>query len=959
MKQNRIINSLLVCLAVFFAACSEEVYSPSFSESKNVTLSLSYADLSPREITVNTRATLDDAAERKLDNLYIYIFNENGELKGFKAITENLVQNTTTGTNPSGTSVTGDVSGIKTKSGVSYIYAVANVKSDGLYPIQTSSDAKEDGKLPVFTDENKVQDGDYANTFTKSDLMALLFNRSTDDIDFNSTFLMSGSLNGGEVVNIGDETNPTITDASGTTQNIIKLRRVVAKVKFTLKAKTGDGVTRSFTLSSYDIMNVAKQGSLISNKDANTDYTCNSFGDKKGLTLGVNDVDAQGRVFFEYYLPENLQTAQKQINSTGWSHLREDDNQNTSGHVFTNAPQCGTYVVLKGKYSEEKSDGTIRNADVTYYVHLGDCSDNVNDYNVERNCEYTYNITVAGVDKIIVEAEKKGNEQPGSEGVVLEFGAAGKSMTLDSHYDYMVMRFYQNDIQTLKNNNKGYTYQVKTINGKTDLIMVTDKVEGNTNSVDTDWIEFAFGNSYTSTYNASAGERGTACKYPGHTNNSLNSGLYSIDDFLKKLYENASTDNFWSSGSDASKGKYLDVTCFVKENYYADKTWDKYVNTDNRTFYVANEAAESTDGRSVYAKVQYGIDQYAIQTFYDRKQASSIVAYGVETIDETKVATYDSNTQGNETWHGRTNFLADLKQGRGQQSYGNWTRIENLIQTREQCLKRNRDLNGDGKIDANEIRWYAPTIDQYTGLWIGSGVISSQSMLYNKNTSSLGTASIPKNSERMLYWAASPNHKVFFSEEGMAIGNDGGSATYAAKNIRCVRNLKSSEEGYDQTPDKYYTTSNNTIDLSRVDEDALNNTPDNNEFVTTPQENVLNKPAKKFTIANSFYPSNKSVNLRDVVNGTSNCKGYSQDSKAWRVPNQREFCMMYIALGSKAVEKTVSSYWGNTTYESFCRAIFSNSEFRYSWTYSGGNVWMLMPNEADTRTGYIRCIHAE
>lgn len=73
---------------------------------------------------------------------------------------------------------------------------------------------------------------------------------------------------------------------------------------------------------------------------------------------------------------------------------------------FTNAPKYGTYVVLKGKYEETKN-GSTKTADVTYYVHLGDCSANYNDYNVERNCKYTFNITVAGVDKIIVEAKKK------------------------------------------------------------------------------------------------------------------------------------------------------------------------------------------------------------------------------------------------------------------------------------------------------------------------------------------------------------------------------------------------------------------------------------------------------------------------------------------------------------------------------------------------------------------------
>lgn len=36
------------------------------------------------------------------------------------------------------------------------------------------------------------------------------------------------------------------------------------------------------------------------------------------------------------------------------------------------------------------------------------------------------------------------------------------------------------------------------------------------------------------------------------------------------------------------------------------------------------------------------------------------------------------------------------------------------------CLTRNRDNNGNGIIDADEIRWYMPAIKQLVGLWMGA-----------------------------------------------------------------------------------------------------------------------------------------------------------------------------------------------------------------------------------------------
>lgn len=334
-----------------------------------------------------------------------------------------------------------------------------------------------------------------------------------------------------------------------------------------------------------------------------------------------------GAEYFEAYLPENLQDAKLSVTDQA---KREDDKM-SNPKEFTNAPKYGTYVVLKGKYEETK-DGSTKTADVTYYVHLGDCSANPNDYNVERNCKYTFNITVAGVEKIIVEAKKEGNEQPGAEGVVLKYGNTGKNLTLDSHYEYMVMRFNKKDIKNLKGSNLGYYYQVYALGKKTKPINVKDKANPTTqehqqqlNGVDTKWIEFAITgrNRSKSSFGSENDGRGTPCDYPGK------SKTMDIETFLKKLYDNADNNSFWTNG------EYIDATCFVSENYYSNLTWDQYVNDVNkRAFYVANNVWVSKDTRSVYAEAQYGLTQHNIQTFYDVKQTGNVIAYGCETIND-------------------------------------------------------------------------------------------------------------------------------------------------------------------------------------------------------------------------------------------------------------------------------------------------------------------------------------
>ena len=927
---------LLMGVALLLSSCSEDIFPGGSESNEDVTISLAYSDVSPRDIVVNSRAT--DAEERHLDNLYIYIFDGNGNLKGYKGITSGLDQNTNN--NKKAT-----VSGIKTRSGDSYIYAVANYNT-GRYPLTVSEEKVENGKLPIKLDEDRARAGEYP--FTLNDLKALKFQRNVDDqISITDAFLMSGAVNSGKIVNINTAGNVTSDDTNG---NAIRLSRIVSKVKFTIKEYTGDDVKRSFKLANYDIMNIAKNGTLIGSIDSNDKKQISNDTDVsniKGLTLGVNDVDkTTGAEYFEAYLPENLQDAKQSVPDQA---KREDDNMSINKE-FTNAPKYGTYVVLKGKYEETTKDGSTKTADVTYYVHLGDCRVNYNDYNVERNCNYTFNITVAGVDKIIVEARKEGNDQPGAEGVVLKYGNTGKNLTLDSHYEYMVMRFNQADIKKLKDSKLGYYYQVYALGKKTEPINVKD--EANTeehqkklNGVDTKWIEFAITgrNKSKSIYGDENDGRGTPCDYPGK------SKTKDIETFLKQLYDNADNDDFWNNVG------YKDATCFVSENYYSNLTWDKYVNNvDKRAFYVANNVWVSKDTRSVYAEAQYGLTQHNIQTFYDVKQAGNVIAYGCETINDEEGKnftddgiggtsrnenSYPYQSKGSNKWDGRANMKQDL-------SGLTWDNIKSNEALVKACMSRNRDLNGNGTIDEDEIRWYAPAVNQYIGLWIGEEVMSTEAKLFNKQTSTLSKNNDP--GCRMLYYTSTRGINTYFSEEGMATNNHNGK--WKATLIRCVRNLQSNDndKGYAKSPTKFWTTSNSdkVVELDKVDSRALIVGGSNNELIghTERSAEEINKPAKSFRIADKTYPTSNSnsASMENVVDGKFKCNGnYYQNDSNWRVPNQREMSVMYL------IDPSLIHY-------TYCRTKFSNLDFRKSWTYT--TVFTMATNWSDYSSGKVRCI---
>ena len=936
MKKVMKLAYLLMGVALLLSSCSEDIFPGGSESNEDVTISLAYSDVSPRDIVVNSRAT--DAEERHLDNLYIYIFDGNGNLKGYKGIEGevNLNQYTSNTTKA-------EITGIKTRSGESYIYAVANI-STGLYPVETSSGTVTANKLPINLNEETARAGGY--DFTLDQLKALTFKRNNTSIDITSAFLMSGAVQDGNLVNI--TTAGTI--ASG--DNAIRLSRIVSKVKFTIKAAKTTGVTRSFKLETYDIMNIAVDGSLVGKIDGNSRNKTTNVKDNIGNTVRPNDVENDAQ-FFEVYLPENLQDA---VHDVTTQEAREDDSQSIPKE-FTNAPANGTYVVLKGKYEETTSSST-KSADVTYYVHLGDCSRDKNNYDVERNCKYTYNITVAGVDKIIVEATKEeGKElQPGAEGVVLEYGATGKNMTLDSHYEYMVMRFYQKDIKGLKDAGKGYYYQVYALGNHTDVINVGATTVGKDNGVDTSWIQFAIKcrrDNSSSKYSEDKTNRGTACSYPG---TKYANDLYTVDKFLKYLYDNANSNSIWT-GYDYNKGYYVDATCFISENYYKNLTWNQYVNdVDKRAFYVANEVKTSNDGRSVYAITQYGLTQYNIQTFYDRSKAGSITAYGCETINDEEGKDFSVNgggskynSSGTDTWNGRTNMVADINK-----STDTWETLKTNKSLIKACMSRNRDLNGDGKISDDEIRWYAPTISQYIGIWIGEEIMSGESKLFNKATSTLSTSNDP--GCRMLYYSSTYNENTYFSEEGLATNHN--NSAYPPKLVRCLRNLKSNDVGYNKTPDKYYTYESSVVTLNNVDEKALNTSGEQGELNAHTERSALNKPAKKFKISNEKYYgegytdgwgywhwTGVTPTQEHVVDGTFKCYNkYEEGDKKWRVPNQRELSVMFLVDKDKITD-------------TYCRTIFSNTNFRKSWTYSS-NIFTMDVNKWNA-TGSVRCIKVQ
>lgn len=208
----------------------------------------------------------------------------------------------------------------------------------------------------------------------------------------------------------------------------------------------------------------------------------------------------------------------------------------------------------------------------------------------------------------------------------------------------------------------------------------------------------------------------------------------------------------------------MKFTIFVYEFYYnenpmnpndPDLLWKKFVNHPNRLMHILCMNNRSADDDSSVTGSILTIRQYSIQTPYNISQDRTDLneAWGCETKDETNnlawfyhpderlenltnahkpTYTPDNTSKTDELYN--TACLINLVRGTGaNKSVNNTLRWETFIDYSENDFKlktqhqlglysvllRNRDLDGDGIIDPEELRWYIASLDQLCGLFIG------------------------------------------------------------------------------------------------------------------------------------------------------------------------------------------------------------------------------------------------
>ena len=417
--------------------------------------------------------------------------------------------------------------------------------------------------------------------------------------------------------------------------------------------------------------------------------------------------------------------------------------------------------------------------------------------------------------------------------------------------------------------------------------------------------------------------------------------------------------------------------------------WKYYVDADSRVMNITPMATTeySPDGNTSLTNSYITISQNSIKTIYNPDNTNT--AWGLETTNETGKLTHVTSTgidTDNSLEHGeRTNTLSDGRTNflnfwvEGNDNYNaqgkiRWTAAMTVSKDVENgndlskdyrnalyaCITRNRDLNGNDIIDADEIYWYLAARDQLTGLWIGQGALDDEAWMYNGDgTEPNHFVTSSHRNEGGQYW-------ILWAEEGASLGglrisgddkyNDsqGEALPY---DYRCVRNL-GIDIAEEEAPQHFAEISNRfnngnlnyyTIDVSVINSRALRSSPD--DGINLPFDNERsqnNTPFISFDVRteNDRYEMNW-IEMRDNINNNINpCPS------GWRVPNQREFLIM-MSFGNNL--RLGTGYYDDlaiATSFSFC-GVAPFADNRYGFYYDSGNLRLAEGNPSPIK---IRCV---
>jgi hypothetical protein len=986
----------LMCLA----SCVSEELEVQETTGEEVWCTLDFSDKNFEPVQISTKATLDITQESRIHNMYVFLFTQNGHRIYSRYFDKNNKKETLN-------EVTGaDVN-------CWYTYTNDNGYTGGTIRIKAPTATNATLYLIANLDEDMLNiSSDLLNTITTIDeIEALNVNVMQTTTSRNGYFPMTGRLDGVTV--------NTTSISAGTAY----LERLDSKITINVKLAANQEL-KAFVPESCIIRNLPA-GSRVANASSTSDYEEAGYFDSE-MVFEEQTTSADGFInsaSCSFYMLENRESDNLK-NRVSTYHARDqriknaDGSYNTDNGLWLNAPENATYLEIKGEvHMEIDTEETGMQeliGDVTYYIHLGNFKADQNNYDVLRNTHYTYNVTIHGVDQIRVEVEQDIENQSGATGHV--YSAIESNYTFDAHYGQRVFAMHAEGVDI-----EAMTFYVKTPFGREG----TPELLGggyNISDLDYKWVKFLVNEVETGTQRYSENNR----IYPGDESQMLIAqgkserlmNVVELLDYVKKekvKYDEYKAAGFKGTNPSAflknAKGEYvINITAFINEFHYEthptenkEISWKDFVNQPNRLMHILCDTKSSKDGASSVTESIVTFRQRSIQTPYNLNKAEVTTAFGCEVVDETREMNLtfyenDNNYKGvnlgnnsNENGTYNTACLWNLfsngafKTGNRRELWSTYLDYEtpnadddshnHFLRDGKVCMRysvmaRNRDNNGNGYIDPEEVRWYLAPLQQLYTLYVGDLGITAEAQLYPSSLASLPNSQV----NGVWQWR---NHIVcsnqtntgegqyvdkywpdmLWAEEGVSVSGYGQEwGKPSTKSVRCVRNLglpypteTSIADKNANIPDpiiKPQEMGNNVyrFDLSNINDKSVRYYT-SHELIPNDENGESSRTYYGFETYSSFqsYSGSYTDLKRSLESGDSPCPD------GYRVPNVREAALMSLFCSSQ--------WWGNG--EIFSCSYYSHGSLGGDLYYDNGTTTWTFRNKYVTMSGNVnslRCV---
>ncbi len=959
---------------------------------------------------------------------------------------------------------------IDTQSGYSYIVAVANVSLMGV----TSDDITNPQPLGDLLDA--------ADTWDDFLKIAVLAPSNQDNVNAPQTnsLAMAGCYS--DAITEGQyaehvaynewqkaDFQPYFIPASADKVEFkggIHLRRLVSHIMFNF---TSGDPNMELEVNSYRVMNVPKYSWLYERSDEITAEV--NFGDKAASAADAANFYADVPQFGSQFIRHSTSGGKEIQSFDFWQAENKHEGTCTSypdrgkktekdgvtlftsltGDTWTRNNEASYVIVdcdvnFKNKITVD-ADGKIvaggteveRSGHATYFIHLGNILGDgpeakAKDFKCFRNVDYTYNVTVNGVDDIRVDAVADTEEFHNEEGLVVDLDA--NPINLDAHYAVFNIQLKEEELKenfgfiiTTYDNGEQITLSEnnpRDVIGNKIVIYADAEKKHPIDSKYYNWIELR----------PTDGENVLAEYKPRFGPNSDGKTFLLTD--MYNVKDEAGNNKLTMPEGCISESSYY--TVFVNEYTYEPiygeegygletglapdgrPNWMHYVNQNPRRFYIKVSYRESPDGNSVYARSKYAVEQQSLMTYYSQINVTpDKSAIAVERVNETLgLNMRQSYWGGNSTTNGRWNIAKYLDFTDNNTPINNpsingseagrprWDKFislkeplafpavaENRLQggpkipggikplrklkrdnndnvvafTDPQpssdynigylttCVGRNRDNNGNGLIDPEELRWYVPAINNYVDISLGASALTQPLMDYldisklpyvNWNKDGFSDTSGEINNtyySRYMYVASNVapdgSNNVLWAVEGTSLSRYAHLYQWAGQRsvvfpwqIRCVRNLGSNLKTVVETDKvtKPFVHAAGKLTMNYFNLAAIrtqlftgNGTDNPNYMPVHIITSSYNKVYKAFeyaphdiSMANDFNGEFDKVNstFMDRINQNPCANQPDFPGDGWRVPNQIELTMLLEAGGILKVDsenEKLSKMWLSCT----------------------------------------------